>query len=187
MVEATNRVFNRIPGTWHPSTDGQLYKQEGFNVLSTGLNASGYSYLIPNDNPTRKNRTYGHTTYMYANGERGGPLATYLVTATQRKQFTMWTNAEVRRLVRTGGHVTGVELGCSTTGTHTGFVNVTKNTGRVILAGGTFGTAKVLLRSKLYLALCLTTPMLTDLSVKVVLVRATSLMSSSLRLRTVPR
>ncbi|KAH8887786.1 hypothetical protein GQ53DRAFT_872520 [Thozetella sp. PMI_491] len=146
VADATRRVFERIPGTWHPSMDGQLYKQEGFDVIASGLNSSGYSYLIPNDNPTLKNRTYGHTTYMYSNGERGGPLATYLVSAHRRKQFTLFTNTEVKRLTREGGHITGVELGCIPEG-YTGSISVTNGTGRVILAGGTFGTARILMRS----------------------------------------
>ncbi len=116
-------------------------------MLATGLNASGYKFVIPNDDPTQKNRTYGHTTFMYSNGERGGPLATYLVSASRRKQFTLWTNTDVKRVLRTGGHITGVELGCTPEG-YTGIVNVVNGTGRVIVAAGTFGSAKVLMRSR---------------------------------------
>lgn len=130
--------------------DGKLYRQEGFNVLAQGFNDSGWSYVIPNDAETQKNRTYGHTTYMFSNGERGGPLATYLQTASQRpKLFDLWTDTTVRRVIRTGGHITGVELECNDSGGgKSGIVNVAPQLGRVILSAGTFGTAKLLMRSK---------------------------------------
>ncbi|EAA28998.1 cellobiose dehydrogenase [Neurospora crassa OR74A] len=146
-VPATNRVFGRIPGTWHPSQNGKLYRQEGFNVLASGLSKSGWKEVIPNDAYNQKNHTFGHSTFMFAKGERGGPLATYLVTAVARKQFTLWTNVAVRRAVRNGSRITGVELECLTDGGLSGTVNVTPNTGRVIFAAGTFGSAKLLLRS----------------------------------------
>ena len=149
LKTATDRVFGRIPGTWHPSVDGKLYKQEGFNALATGFNASGWKMIVPNDHPDQKNHTFGHTTFMFSNGERGGPMATYLVTASKRKQFTLWTNSAVRRVHRTGGHISGVEVQCTDVGGgYNGVVNVTPKTGRVILAAGSFGSAKLLLRSK---------------------------------------
>lgn len=107
---------------------------------------------MPNDHPDQKNYTYGHSTFFLENAERQGPLATYLVTAAKREKFSLWTNTVARRLVRTGGHITGVELECSKQGSvgpgHSGIVNVTAGTGRVILSAGTFGSAKLLLRSK---------------------------------------
>lgn len=153
MVNATSTVFSRIPGTIHPSMDGKLYRQQGFEMLGGGLKAAGWQEVIPNDHPDLKNHTYGHSTFMYSGGERGGPLATYLVSASQRSpdKFALWPNTMARRLVRTGGHATGVEVECTTLGGggggHTGVVQLTPGTGRVILSAGTFGSAKVLLRS----------------------------------------
>ncbi len=59
--------------------------QQGFDMIASGLNASGYKYVVPNDHPELKNYTYGHSTFMYSGGERGGPLSTYLVTAASAK------------------------------------------------------------------------------------------------------
>jgi len=146
MQAATDKVFSRIPGTWHPSQDGQLYLQQGFDMIAKGLNSSGWQYIVPNDHPDWKHRTYGHSTFMFSGGERGGPLATYLVSASQRKQFTLWTNTAATRVVRDGAHITGVELECNQGG-YKGVVNVTPGTGRVILSAGTFASAKLLLRS----------------------------------------
>lgn len=148
MVTATNRVFARIPGTDHPSQDGILYLQQGFDVLSSGLINGGWQSIIPNNVPASKNRTFGHTPYMYSGGERGGPLATYLVTAAARSNFVMWTNTTVKRVIRIGGHVTGVEVEPFGDGGYKGIVNVTSTSGRVILTAGTFGSAKILMRSK---------------------------------------
>jgi len=146
VVEATSRVFGRIPGTIAPSVDGVRYLSQGFDMLGGSLKSAGWEYVVANNNPEKKNRTYGHSTFMYAGGERGGPLATYLVSAASRPSFTLWTNTIAKRVVRTGSMATGVELECNGAG-HAGIVSVTPKTGRVILSAGAFGSAKLLWRS----------------------------------------
>ncbi|KAJ0109222.1 cellobiose dehydrogenase [Diaporthe amygdali] len=147
MTAATNRVFSRIPGTDHPSMDGQLYLQQGFDVISSGLKSAGWASVTANNVPNQKNRTYAHTPYMFSNGERGGPMATYLVTANARKNFKLWTGTSVKRVIRSGGHITGIEVEPFLSGGYAGVVNITSITGRVILSAGTFGSAKLLMRS----------------------------------------
>lgn len=147
MEAATERVFQRIPGSWHPSADGKLYRQEGYDVLASGLRASGWTEVVANEVPDKKNRTFAHTHYMFRNGERDGPLATYLVSAYGRENFKLWTNTGVRRALRTGGTVTGVELECVTDGGFNGTVKLNPG-GGVIFSAGAFGSAKLLLRSK---------------------------------------
>jgi len=144
MKTAVDKVFTRLPGTTTPSMDGKIYLPQGFNTIGGGLKAAGWTEIDANKQNDQRNRTYAHTTYYYINGERGGPMATYLVTANARKNFAFWTNAGVKRVVRTGGHVTGVEVEC---GGSSGVVSLTKDTGRVILSAGTFGSAKILWRS----------------------------------------
>ncbi|KAH9859347.1 hypothetical protein IAQ61_011128, partial [Plenodomus lingam] len=144
---AVDRVFKRIPGTDTPSMEGKRYKQEGFDVLSGALGADGWKYVTANDQQNQKNRTYSHSPFMYENGQRQGPLGSYLVTALARKNFKLWTNTMVRRIVRTGGRATGVELENGIGGGgYCGTVNLNPG-GRVILSGGAFGTTKVLFRS----------------------------------------
>lgn len=145
---ATNRVFSKIPGTTTPSMDGKLYLQQGFEVVASGLRKSGWTEVSANAEPDKKNRTFTHTPYMYSNGERGGPLATYLVSASQRSNFKLWTGTAVTRVVRTGGHVTALEVEPFLNGGYVGKVDLTPVTGRVILSAGTFGSAKILMRSK---------------------------------------
>ncbi|KAH7635542.1 hypothetical protein B0T09DRAFT_379333 [Sordaria sp. MPI-SDFR-AT-0083] len=146
MEAATQKVFSRIPGTTHPSVDGKRYLAQGFDMLGGSLAKAGWEFVTANDQPEKKNRTYGHSTFMFEGAERGGPLATYLLSASGRKNFSLWTNTIAKRVVRSGGHVTGVELECNGAG-YTGTVSVTPETGRVILAAGAFGSAKLLFRS----------------------------------------
>ncbi|TVY18546.1 Cellobiose dehydrogenase [Lachnellula arida] len=147
MSAATQRVFSRLPGTDHPSMDGELYLQSGFNTIRTGLANANWTSVTANDVPSQKNRTYAHTPYMYIHGERGGPMATYLVSASSRGNFHMWLNTSVERINRVGGHATSLDLLATNNGGYTGTLNLTANTGRVILAAGAFGTPKILFRS----------------------------------------
>jgi len=147
MAAATNRAFQRIPAATITSKDNRLYQEAGFDVVASGLNSSGYKFIVPNDQPDQRNHVYGRGQFMVSNGERSGPVGTYLASASQRSQLTVWMNSPVRRLVRNGGHITGVELECNNG--YEGVVSVTPGTGRVILSAGTFGSAKVLLRSML--------------------------------------
>ncbi|KAI1113507.1 cellobiose dehydrogenase [Nemania sp. NC0429] len=148
LRSATQKVFQRIPGTTRPSTDGQLYLSQGVNVLSAALRSGGWTGLdAPNNFPGLKNRTFGPTTYMFAGGERRGPMATYLKTAAERDNFQLWMNTPARRALRTGGSITGVELDCTVAQGKYGTVSVTPKTGRVIVSAGTFGSAKFLMRS----------------------------------------
>ncbi|KAF3022035.1 hypothetical protein E8E14_012745 [Neopestalotiopsis sp. 37M] len=148
MTAATNRVFQRIPGTDVPSMDGKLYYQQGFNVIAGGLAASGWKNVThANDQPNAKNHTFARGEFMFSNGERGGPMATYLVTANARSNFDLWMNTAVKKVIRSGGHITGIEVEPYLDGGYTGVVNVTSVSGRVVLSAGTFGSAKILMRS----------------------------------------
>ncbi|KAI0014611.1 fungal cellulose binding domain-containing protein [Xylariomycetidae sp. FL0641] len=147
MQDATDRLFARIPGTDTPSMDGKLYYQQGFEVLAGGLEAGGWKNVTANDVPNEKNHTFSHTPYMFSHGERGGPMATYLVSASERDNFDLWMGTAVKRVIREGGHITGVEVEAFTDGGYAGVVNVTAGSGRVILSAGTFGSAKILMRS----------------------------------------
>lgn len=147
MAAATNRVFTRIPGTDHPSQDGKLYVQSGFDVVRQGLATANWTSVTANDVPGEKHKTYAHTPYMYIHGERGGPMATYLVSASGRSNFHLWLNTSVERISRDGGHATSLTVIPTNDGGHQGVVQLTPGTGRVILAAGAFGTPKLLFRS----------------------------------------
>lgn len=147
MVAPAQRVFTRIPGTDHPSKDGKLYLQSGYDVVAPGLATAGWTSVTANNVPGDKNRTFAHTPYMFINAERGGPMATYLVDAASRSNFHMWLNTSVERINRIGGHATSLNVIATNNGGHTGTIPLTPITGRVIVSGGAFGTAKLLFRS----------------------------------------
>ncbi len=147
IAAAAARVFSRIPGTDTPSMDGKRYYQEGFTMLSNGLASGGWSKITANSSPNSKNRTVSSAPFMFSNGQRGGPLATYLQTAKKRSNFNLWLNTSVKRVIRSGGHITGIEVEPFRSGGYQGIVNVTASSGRVVLSAGTFGSAKILLRS----------------------------------------
>ncbi|KAL2755480.1 carbohydrate-binding module family 1 protein [Sodiomyces alcalophilus JCM 7366] len=146
MAAAEQRVFSRIPGTTRPSMDGQIYLTQGMDVIRNGLRSGGWNEVDFLSNPNAKNHTFGYTPYMFSNGERGGPMATYLATAMERPNFTLWMNTAVRRVIRQGGKITGVEVEPYLEGGYQGVVPLTA-TGSVVLSAGTFGSAKILMRS----------------------------------------
>ncbi|KAK0264834.1 hypothetical protein B0A54_07625 [Friedmanniomyces endolithicus] len=147
MQPAIARVFNRIPFTERPSTDGILYKPEGYNIVGGALAAAGWKNVSADTVPGEKNLTFSHPDHMFSHGERGGPLATYLVTASTRKNFKLIMNTGVNRVVRDGSRMTGVEMQAFLPGGLCGTVNVTPKTGKVILSAGAFGTPKILFRT----------------------------------------
>jgi cellobiose dehydrogenase (acceptor) len=146
MEAAIARTFERVPFTDRPSQDGVLYKPQGYDIISGALSASGWDSVVADDEPAAKNFTYSHPNHMFIGGERGGPMATYLVTANNRDNFELVVNTTVTRLVRNGGTISGVEIEPFLKGGQCGTVNINDG-GKVILAAGAFNTPKILFRS----------------------------------------
>lgn len=157
MAEPVERVFSRIPGTDRTSTDGAFAPgfDGGWAVIADALRADDWSEVRGNIDPDQKDRTFSYPNFFIKDGQRDGPHATYLVSASQRPNFKIVMNTMVRRVVRDGAHITGVKVEPSATGALdvsnpglcAGTIPVTAQGGRVILSGGYFGTAKMLLRS----------------------------------------
>ncbi len=143
---AVARVFDHIRFTDHPSLDGIIYKPEAYNIMSSVLAASNFKNVTADLVPDQKNFTFSRADEMFSHGERGGPVATYLVTASERDNFQLITDTTVARLVRNGSEVTGVEMEAFLKGGQCGTVNV-KAGGKVILSAGAFNTPKILFRS----------------------------------------
>lgn len=147
VAAASSRLFKRIPGTDTPSQDGKRHIQETYGVVGAAVKKAGWKEIKNiNAEPNEKNKTYGPSPFMFSNGERGGPLATYLVTAKERANFKLVMNTNVRRLQRTKGLVTGVEVYASSAEGKTGIYKL-KAGGSVVLSAGAFGTPRILFRS----------------------------------------
>lgn len=147
MQPAIDRVFERIPYTQTPSMDGIIYKPQAYDVVTGTLAASGWENVTADEVPDQKNFTFSRPNHMFSHGERGGPMATYLVSASERNNFQLITNTTVNRVLRTGSTITGIEVEAFTDGGECGTIKVTPNTGKVILSAGAFGTPKILFRS----------------------------------------
>ncbi|KAL0571438.1 substrate-specific activator of APC-dependent proteolysis [Marasmius crinis-equi] len=135
----TAKMKARLPSTDHPSTDGKRYLEQVYDVVSKLLTGQNYQNITINDNPNAKDHVYGYSAYDFLAGKRGGPVASYLRTAKARKNFQLLMNTMVTGVVRNGTKVTGVR-------TDGGIIPLTAK-GRVILAGGSFGTPRLLYQS----------------------------------------
>lgn len=85
----TAKLKARIPGTDHPSTDGKRYLDQPNDVVAQGLAKAGYQNVTLNENPNAKDKVFGHTSYSFINGTRGGPIMTYLRSAKARANFKL--------------------------------------------------------------------------------------------------
>ena len=120
------------------------YEQSGYTVAKQWLVANaGYKELNINANSAQKTKVFGHPAYDYANGQRGGPVVSYLQTALKRPNFHLQSGTWVQRVVRTGGVATGVVV---ISGGVTSTIKLSA-TGRVILSGGALKSPELLMKS----------------------------------------
>jgi cellobiose dehydrogenase (acceptor) len=151
MSSALRRVKQRLPWTDRPSKDSKSYLTNGaqiaINALTNASNPDHTRFITANDKPNDKNHVSSYAEFFYLNGEKGGPMATYLVTASARKNFRLQLNTTVTRVLRNGDIALGVAVEATSPGGLTGTIKVTPKTGRVILSAGVFNTFKILLRS----------------------------------------
>lgn len=146
MQPAIARVFDKIPFTDHPSMDGIIYKPQGYNIVAGALASAGWKNVTADLAPGEKNMTFSHPNHMFSHGERGGPMATYLVDAYALPNFKLMVNTTVNRVIRSGSQASGVEVEAFLPGGQCGQIKV-KTGGKVILSAGAFGTPKILMRS----------------------------------------
>ncbi|KAF8250884.1 FAD/NAD(P)-binding domain-containing protein [Wilcoxina mikolae CBS 423.85] len=125
------------PNGWNAPDMRNATEKFPYQLLSGVLSSAGWEEVQANQQPNRKNHTFAHGPFMFAGGERGGPLATYLRTALARPNFQLMLNTTVARVLRKGSKILGVT-------TSTGR-NITAKT--IVLSAGSFGTPKILFRS----------------------------------------
>lgn len=145
VSEAADRVWSINPGTSTPSMDGQLYDQGMYDTVATYLDAQGWSAVNQSEERNKKTKVYSHPNWDVGSTMRVGPLRSYLPLAEAEDNFAYQLNATVRRVLREGATVTGVEYADDTTGT---VRNITLNAGgKVILAAGPWNTPRILFNS----------------------------------------
>lgn len=131
--------------------DGKSYLTNGTKIaIDAPTNTSLpnlFRFIQVNDELDDRDRVTSYSEFFFINGEKGGPMATYLVTASKRKNFRLQLNTTVTSILRNGDLATGIEVGATSPGGLTGTIKLTPKTGCVILSAGVFNTFKILLRS----------------------------------------
>ncbi|KAL8726876.1 MAG: hypothetical protein Q9166_006428 [cf. Caloplaca sp. 2 TL-2023] len=141
---AISRLYATQPSTNKPSKDGLYYQQSGYNAAKQWLvTNAGYSELNINANSRRKTKVFGHPAYDYSNGQRSGPVISYMQTALKRPNFHLQSGTWVQRVVRNGSTATGVTVNINGV---TSTINLNPN-GRVILSGGALKSPELLMKS----------------------------------------
>ncbi|KAH7384479.1 hypothetical protein BKA66DRAFT_608673 [Pyrenochaeta sp. MPI-SDFR-AT-0127] len=151
VASASRKVKKRLPWTDTPSQDGKSYLTNGTKIVWDAFTNSSlaepFRLIRANDELEDRDRVSSSAEFFFINGEKGGPMATYLVSASKRKNFKLQLNTTVARVLRNGDTATGVDVEATHPGGLTGRIKVTPGTGRVIISAGVFNTFKILLRS----------------------------------------
>ena len=144
VASSITRLYQTQPSTNNPSLDGIYYEQSGYVAAKQWLvGKAGYTELDINANSARKTKVFGHPVYDYSNGQRGGPVISYLQAALQRPNFHLQSGSWVQRVVRTGNAATGVIVNTA------GVVSTIPLTakGKIILSGGALKSPELLMKS----------------------------------------
>jgi len=144
MKNATKRLYATQPSTNLTSQDGIRYLQSGYDAAKKWLvNGLGFADVAINAKANNKTEVFGYPIFDYANGQRGGPVVTYLQTALKRCNFHLQSGTLAVRVERTGCKASGVTVLINGTEKT---VNLTP-TGRVILSGGALRSPSLLMFS----------------------------------------
>ena len=141
-------AISRLNGQQRPtnltSQDGVRYLQSGYEAarrwVKEGLQFAETDFV---ERPDNKTGVFGHPVYDSTNGQRGGPVVTYLQSAMKRENFHLQTGTLVLRVERNRSHATGVTV---LVGGHETVVPLSPR-GRVILSGGAIMSPSLLMHS----------------------------------------
>ncbi|MCJ1270326.1 hypothetical protein MMC22_010222 [Lobaria immixta] len=144
LQPSITKLYQTQPSTDNPSQDQIRYLQSGYTAAKKWLvTNAGYAELGINANAAKKTKVFGRPVYDYQNGQRGGPVISYLQSALQRSNFRLQSGAWVQRIVRTGNAATGVVANVS--GVITTYSLSSK--GRVVVSGGALKSPELLMKS----------------------------------------
>ncbi|CZR70200.1 probable cellobiose dehydrogenase [Phialocephala subalpina] len=153
MKNATRRLYSMQPSTNITSQDGIRYLQSGYDAARQWLvEGLGYKEVDINAHADDKKEVFGHPIFDYANGQRGGPVTTYLQSALAKPNFHLQTGAKVKRVEREAHmgewRATGVTVVVDNVEK---VVNVSKGysiqKGRVVLSAGALQSPALLMFS----------------------------------------
>jgi cellobiose dehydrogenase (acceptor) len=148
MQCAIAKVREMQPSTDNPSQDGKRYLQSGFEAAKRWLvDGAGYKEVGLNDGPEEhsKSKAFGHPIWNYEDGQRSGPVKTYLQAALARDNFKMRMGTKVLRVRRDGDVATGVDV--QTTGSNGTESICIKPGGKIISSAGALLSPQLLMWS----------------------------------------
>ena len=126
------------------SQDGLRYLQSGYNAVRNWLvSGLGFQDVDINAKADNKTEVFGYPIFDYVDGQRGGPVVSYLQSSLQRANFHLQSGTRVVRVERHRHRATGVTVLIN--GAET--VVPLSETGRVILSGGALQSPSLLMFS----------------------------------------
>lgn len=142
---ATQRLLQRQPAVANYSSDGRTYVEDIQAATKSWLvDGAGYQYVSFADDPNNKEKAYGRPVYNYKNGQRGGPVTTYLQTALSRSNFHLSTGVKVKYINQQGGNASGVQVDLGNGKIAT--IRLASG-GRVVLSAGALQSPQILMYS----------------------------------------
>lgn len=144
VLPSINRLYATQPSSDITSDNDMLYEQTGYTAAKNWLvTGAGFSEVAINADAANKTKVFGHPIYDYKNGQRGGPVISYLQTALTRSNFHLQSGVWVNRVLRTGSVATGVLANSS--GVLSTISLAAK--GRVIISNGALKSPELLMKS----------------------------------------
>ncbi|KAG5917733.1 hypothetical protein E4U42_007143 [Claviceps africana] len=142
---AVKRLLQRQPAITDYSQDNQFYLQSGYDEVHKWIvDDAGYTNVSFLDNIEDKDAVFGRPVYNYINGQRGGPVRTYLQSALARNNFHLESGVHVKYVEHTAGVASGVAVQLPSGETTS--VKLTAK-GRVVLSAGAMLSPKILMYS----------------------------------------
>lgn len=144
VTKASERLYERNPGTTLPSKDGKYYDDKAYDVVSSYLDAQGWTEVDSIESPNEKHMIYSRPAWSITNNLRAGPARTYLPHAQELDNFTLKLGSKVIQVKRDGSSVTGVLVEAEDKSQQ--IINLNEG-GKVVLAAGALSTPRILWNS----------------------------------------
>lgn len=142
---AIDRLLTRQPAVTDYSADGKSYSESVQTAVKDWLvGSAGYEDVSFADEPDKKTKAFGRPVYNYIDGQRGGPVRTYLQSALSRSNFHLSTGVHVQHVQQKCGKASGVVVKMADGSQKT--IALTGK-GRVVLSAGAILSPQVLMYS----------------------------------------
>ena len=148
VSSAFDEIETQVQVTDTPSSDGERYLQEAYEIVKDALESAGFSAASSlNDVGARNNkhRTFGRAPYAIRDGQRDAPAKTFLTALLDRDNFRLLTLAKVQHVQQSRGRATGVVY--TRAGVNESLSESLTARGVVLLAAGALSTPALLMQS----------------------------------------